>query len=106
MLQSKYKNKCVFPTVLKWSIIAPFNFIMKQKNNKWIPWIFAFGFPKTGKTTLGDISCAIWGHYLDDSYKIPFTNIDTIAKFGEYLSKSTFPLLVNEAGILSDDSKL
>ncbi|MGD1839204.1 MAG: hypothetical protein ACPKPY_14235 [Nitrososphaeraceae archaeon] len=46
---------------------------------------------------------AICGHYLDENYNIPFTNIDTPAKLGESLSKSTYPLVINEAGIFSDE---
>ena len=80
---------------------------MKQKNNNkiWIPWLYLYGSSRTGKTTLGDISCAIQGNYQDEKYKIPFTNVDTVAKLGEALSKSTFPLVINESGALSDDSK-
>ena len=107
LLQQKFKNDKVFPTIVKWSCIAPFVYVMKQKNNNkiWIPWLYLYGSSRTGKTTLGDISCAIQGNYLDEKYKIPFTNVDTVAKLGEALSKSTFPLVINESGALSDDSK-
>jgi hypothetical protein len=107
LLQQKFKNGKVFPTIIKWSCIAPFVYVMKQKeNNKmWIPWLYLYGCSRTGKTTLGDISCAIQGNYQNEKYKIPFTNVDTVAKLGEALSKSTFPLVINESGGLSDDSK-
>ena len=104
-LQQKFKNENIFPTILKWSMLAPFDYVLKQSNREWMPWIYAYGFPRTGKTTLGDLSCAIWGHYQDDNYKIPFTNVDTVAKLGEALSKSTYPLVINEAGFLSDESR-
>ena len=107
LLQQKFKNDKVFPTIVKWSCIAPFVYVMKQKNNNkiWIPWLYLYGSSRTGKTTLGDISCAIQGNYQEEKYKIPFTNVDTVAKLGEALSKSTFPLTINESGALSDDSK-
>ena len=95
----------IFPTILKWSMLSPFNYVLKQSNREWMPWIYTYGFPRTGKTTLGDLSCAIWGHYQDDNYKIPFTNVDTVAKLGEALSKSTYPLVINEAGFLLDESR-
>ena len=107
LLQQKCKNDKVFPTIIKWSCIAPFVYVMKQKkNNKmWIPWLYLYGSSRTGKTTYGDILCAIHGNYQDEKYKIPFTNVDTVAKLGEALSKSTFPLVINESGAISDDSK-
>lgn len=105
LLQQKFKNDKVFPTIVKWSCIAPFGYVMKQKTKMWIPWLYLYGSSRTGKTTLGDLACAIWGHYQDEKYKIPFTNVDTVAKLGEALSKSTFPLLINESGALSDESK-
>lgn len=101
-LHLKFKNKRIFPTIIRWTICAPFSFVMKQKNGAWLPWLYLWGFPGTGKTTIGDISCATWGHYLDSKYKMPFTNIDTVAKLGEALSKSTFPLVINET-MLADD---
>ena len=103
ILQSRHKKKEVFPTILKWSIAAPFDFAMKQKNNMYIPWLFLYGFPNTGKTTSSNLGNATYGHYSDESYNIPFTNVDTPAKLGESLSKSTYPLVINEAGSLSDE---
>ena len=62
LLQQNFKNKDVFPTVLKWSIMAPFNYVMKQTNsNSWMPWLYLYGFPRTGKTTLGHLESAILG---------------------------------------------
>ena len=108
IIQQKCKNDKVFPTIVKWSCIAPFGYVMKQKNNNnkmWIPWLYLYGSSRTGKTTYGDLACAMWGDYQVEKYKIPFTNVDTVAKLGEALSKSTFPLAINESGALSDDSK-
>ena len=102
-LQTRYKRKDIFPTIVKWAIVAPFDYAFKQINGTWIPWLYLYGWPNTGKTSGGDISCAVWGHYLDRSYKVPFTNMDTVAKFGEGLSKSTYPVSVNEVGSLAED---
>ena len=102
-LSSKYNSKEIFATVIKWSIVAPFGFVFKQHKGTWIPWLHLYGHSGTGKTTLGDISTSIWGKYLDKNYKIPYTNIDTVPKFGEVLSKSTYPIIVNEVGALNDD---
>lgn len=78
-------------------MLSTFDYVLKQSIKKWIPWIYAYGFQRTGKTTLGDLACAIWRHHQDENYKIPFTNVDTNAKLGEALSKSTYSLIINEA---------
>jgi hypothetical protein len=102
-LATKYKHKETFATVINWSIVAPFDYVFKQLKSIWIPWLHFYGHSGTGKTTLGDISCAIWGKYLDKNYKIPYTSLDTAPKFGEVLSKSTYPITINEVGALNDD---
>jgi hypothetical protein len=103
ILQTKYKRKEIFPTIIKWAAVAPFNFAFKQISGSWIPWLHLYGWPNTGKTSGGDIVCAVWRRYLHREHKIPFTNLDTVAKFGEALSKSTYPVTVNEVGSLGED---
>ena len=98
-----YKRKDIFPTILKWTIIAPFDFVMKQKNKSWIPWLFLYGWSKTGKTTLGYISNCVWNNFNNPNHAIPFTAVDTKAKLGEAVSQSTYPLVINEVAPLSDD---
>jgi hypothetical protein len=102
-LQTKFKKKDVFPTLLKWSIIAPFDYILKQVHKTWIPWLYLYGWSNTGKTTLGEICCCIWNRYDDNDSIIPFTAVDTKARFGEVLSKGTYPIVINEVAQLNDD---
>ncbi len=103
ILQSKFKKKDVFPTLLKWSIMSPFDYVLKQVNKKWIPWIYLYGWSNTGKTTLGEICCCIWNRYHDKDAIVPFTAVYTKARFGEVLSKSTYPIVINEVAPLNDD---
>ena len=107
LIQTCYYNKRkeIFPTILKWTIIAPFDFVMKQKNKSWIQWLFLYVWSNTGKTTFGKISNCIWNNFNDPKHDdvIPFTAIDTKAKLGEAISQSTFPLAINEVAPLSDD---
>jgi hypothetical protein len=44
----------------------------------------------------------MWGRYHHIDHKIPYTSLDTVAKFGEALSKTTYPITVNEVGSLGD----
>ncbi len=84
-----------FSTIVKWGIIAPFIYAMKQKG-RWVPWLILYGASRTGKTTLGEIVLHIWG--LDNRYRKTGANIDTVPRLGHVLSQSTFPTLVNEPG--------
>jgi len=84
-----------FSTIIKWGIIAPFNYIYKQKG-KWIPWLYLYGSSYTGKTTLGEIVLEMWG--LDQRYKKTGSSIDTVPRLGHILEQSTFMILVNEPG--------
>lgn len=103
ILQSKFKKKDILPTLLKWSIISPFDYVLKQIHKKWIPWLYPYGWSNTGKTTLGEINCCIWNLYENKDSILPFTAVDTKPRFGEVLSKSTYPIVINEVGQLNDD---
>ncbi|MEM5873121.1 MAG: hypothetical protein QXV63_02745, partial [Candidatus Aenigmatarchaeota archaeon] len=92
-LVEKYYSHCKekFATILKWGVLAPFNYILKLQKRP-LKWLFLQGESATGKTTLGRIILNIWNLQND----IGGASIDTIAKFGQILSSTTFPYLVNE----------
>jgi hypothetical protein len=70
-----WKNKNIFPTVLKWGIVAPFSFSIKYNSEEWLPWLQLYGCGQTGKTTLGHLVLSIWN--LNTRTKsIGFTHID------------------------------
>jgi hypothetical protein len=95
-------NKKIFPTVLKWSIISPFSFIIKQLDkNNFLPWLILYGQSKSGKSTLGEISARTWR--IKDNDK-GFSSIDTAPKLGQILSQNTYPVLINEVGVLSTNN--
>jgi ribosomal protein L37AE/L43A len=102
-----------FAEVVKWGILSPFFFALKHKGI-WIPWLFLYGPSQVGKTTMGEIVLYIWGLPVDSKsveirgtlaeaplqFEIGGASIDTIPKFGERISKTTFPTLVNEVVML------
>jgi hypothetical protein len=100
-----WKDKDIFPTVLKWGLISPFSFIIKYNSNSenWMPWLQLYGHSQTGKTTLGKIVFSIWNQNIKD-HSIGFNHMDSIARFGNVISKNTYPKLVNEIGALSNNS--
>jgi hypothetical protein len=103
LANSGWKNKNIFPTVLKWGIVAPFSFSIKYNSDNWIPWLLLYGKGQSGKTTLGKIVMHIWN--LDERERSKgFTNIDSIARFGHTISKDTYPIVMNEVGSLSTNN--
>lgn len=96
-------NKNILPTVIKWAIIAPFSFIIKYNSSNWFPWLQLYGQSQTGKTTLGLIVLCIWNLQPKD-HSLGFNHIDTVPRFGNIISRDTYPKLINEVGTLSFNS--
>lgn len=84
-----------FSTVVKWGVVAPFSYVLKQKG-RWIHWLYLYGDSATGKTTLGRVVLKLWG--LDSKFEKTGASLDTVARLGYVLSVSTFPILINEPG--------
>jgi hypothetical protein len=84
-------------------LISPFIFIIKSNTEEEVPWVQLFGWGKTGKTTLGLLIYMIWNR--STKLKKGFSNIDTIPRLGETISKDTYPVLVNEVGSLYDNGR-
>ncbi len=92
------EGKAKLATVLKWGLIAPFNFARKQKNNKWIPYLFLWGRSHTGKSTQGEMVLALWGLLSDNKrHRVSGAQATTPAQMGFVISQSTYPVLIDEA---------
>jgi Bifunctional DNA primase/polymerase, N-terminal len=93
----------VIPTALKIGIIAPANFALKQYTNDivWIPSLFTYGWPRTGKTTVSVIPSALYFPFMSTSRKRPYTSINSEARFGYFMCQDTFPVCVNEMKALN-----
>jgi hypothetical protein len=108
-LSTKWKDLTKFPTMIKWAVLSPFDYILKNStkdsnSSKWLPLIHMHNWSSSGKSSLGKIALAIWRKHgtLDKKdHQIGFSNIDTEARFGTVISKTTYPILVNEVGALS-----
>lgn len=85
-------------TVMKWGLLAPFSYAMKQRGN-WMEWLYLYGAAGSGKTTMAWIPLYL---YLDDKMmkeqEVGGGNIDTPARLGNILRRTTFPTIVNEPG--------
>ena len=106
-LRGEWYNHLVerFTTIIKWGLIAPFSYAIKQKRGTYgihFPWLLLHGSANTGKSTLGKIIRAIWNLKPDEKGG---SHIDTVPRFGKVVSESTFPILVNEvADVLSKEN--
>jgi len=84
-----------FATVVKWGVIAPFIYAYKQRG-KWVKWLYLYGKSNTGKTTLAEVILSMWG--LGTEHMKTGANMDTVARLGQVLSMTTFPIVINEPG--------
>ena len=103
IIRREFKNPGVrrkIAMVIKWSIMAPFSFIRKQLYpEKRQPWVYLRGPTNTGKTTIGMIGCYIWWDAPSTAFIIPFAKVNTEARLGEILSKTTLPYIFDEADL-------
>ncbi len=107
-LSNSYKRKEIFATVVKWTIIAPFSYVLKQiqHDDRWLQWLYFYGWTNTGKTTTGRIALAIWRKNKDrKKHDIGFANVDNIARFGRAVSYNTYPILINEVQLNDERQK-
>jgi hypothetical protein len=104
MLVSKEKDGGqVLATIIKWSMIAPFSYIIKQKKvkDKYVNWVYEYGHTKVGKTTKAEIGLEIWRKN-DSEHNTGFTSVSTIARMGYAIGHDTFPILADEVPDLND----
>jgi len=100
-LATRWFDPGKFARVIRWAVVAPLSFAVKQAGKGWLPWLFLQGQAKCGKTTLGEIVLNLWGvpdnlHY-----------VDTKAQLCAVLEGGTLPILINEPrGLFEYDSNV
>lgn len=88
-------------TILKWGIVAPFNYVMKTKYNKFINWLLLCGHPSTAKTTLAKYALALWRIHDKNWAIVGFAAANSEARFGKHISQTTLPVVINEVTALA-----
>ena len=89
-LATKWRNEDIFPTVIKWFTVAPFSYITKSIGSQWLQGVHEFGHYSSSKTTFGILGLAIWRLHTNKfkkDFQLRFSNIDTIARFGNTVSR-------------------
>lgn len=102
----KYNNvdrRDMLAASIKWTIIAPYNFVLKQLIKKYMNAINFQGEHDGGKSTLSDIMLEIHGHKTVNGteqsiYDLSAGSANTDAKLGNAVSKTTFPIMLSEFG--------
>lgn len=91
-------------SAIKWTVAAPFNFAVKQLTRKWQK-----GFDMTaerdgGKSEMAHIMLDMHGNFRDENsssdsiYSVSSGSMNTEAKFGKGMSKTTYPIEISEFG--------
>jgi len=111
-LRTKWYNKIGerFTTMIKWGLIAPFSYCIKQIRGTiavHFPDLVAYGVRDTGKTTIGaQIILSIWNPPEEARIIRGGGDADTKAKHGRLRSLTTFPIIVNEVEGIFNNKEL
>jgi hypothetical protein len=85
--------------ILLFAMIAPCSFIFKVIGAPLLEWMHPYGSSNAGKSSSGKIVLAADGNENNDDFNLSISHIDTIARFGETVSKTTFPKLVDDVDL-------
>jgi hypothetical protein len=88
-------------TLILWGVVAPLSFVLKQQNSSFLNWLLLWGFTNATKSSSGKIVLAIDGHHNDPDFVLGMGSIDTLARSGDTIGKTTFPKLVDEVDLTS-----
>ena len=91
-------------SAIKWTIGAPFNFAIKQLTRKWQKGFDMTGERDGGKSEMAHLMLDIHGNFIDENsssdsiYSVSSGSMNTEAKFGKGMSKTTYPIEISEFG--------
>lgn len=95
-------NESKLATGLKWGLLSPFSYAIKQIGGHFLPYTYFYGKAGSGKTSLGKIMLYLYGEPNNDN-DLGGSNVSSVAQLSAKLSKSTLPILINEPeGVFSN----
>lgn len=99
-LKTCYENRLdLLATSIVWGMIAPAIFMLKT-NNYFLKGLNFYGFSNATKSNTGKIILAIDGNHEDhNNHALNFNMVDSTAKLGAAVSRSTFPILIDEVDL-------
>jgi hypothetical protein len=101
-----------FVTVIKWWILAPFNYAIKQmsNSNSYIQALYQYGPPNTRKSTINMIGTSLWGFRYPEvtnrDGEVPGHALDSPPRMEFWLSRGTFPVSVKEPRPVFEDANM
>jgi hypothetical protein len=99
-LEGWYKGReDLLSHICHWFMIAPLSFIFKVINAPLLEWVHPWGNPNTGKTSSGLIGLGFDGNEGDEDFNLNMKHIDSLARFGDTISDTTFPKIINEVDL-------
>jgi hypothetical protein len=100
-----YKDRLdLLSHTLLFGLIAPCSFVFKKVKAPWLGWMHNYGSPNAGKTNSGKISLGLDGHETDDDYIVSMKQVDTLARMGDTISRTTFPIIADEMELVDKRS--
>ena len=94
-LSEYFDDPVKLATVLKWCIIAPFNYVRKQVGAPLFPYLYLYGASGSGKTSVARIGQYVYTYPTSEN-DVGGSSFDTVARVGHRISQSTFPIIINE----------
>ena len=99
LAKTAYKGRLdLLAHLLQFALITPVSFIFKVIKSPTLEWLFFYGPPNSTKSSSGKIILAFDGHEEDDDYIVSMAQVDTLARMGDTISRTTFPTLADEDG--------
>lgn len=101
-----------FATAIKWWLLAPFNYVIKQMSNgnNYIQALYQYGPPNTRKSTINMIGMSLWGFRYPEvtnrDGEVPGHALDSSPRMEFWLSRGTFPVSVKEPRAVFEDANL
>jgi hypothetical protein len=84
----------IFSDTVKYAILSPISFALKQSGRNPLPYAIYQGPPDTGKSTLASLSLYIWGAPTENA---SISRNVTPARLGRKIGQWTYPIIMNEA---------
>jgi Bifunctional DNA primase/polymerase, N-terminal len=99
-LKTCYENRRdLLATSIVWGMVAPAIFMLKT-NNYFLKALNFYGFSNATKSNTGKIILALDGNHEDyRKHALNFNMVDTQPRLGDTVSRSTFPILIDEVDL-------
>ncbi len=103
----RYKDKEIdrrdfLASAIRWTIASPFNFAIKQLTRKYQKGFDMTGERDGGKSEMSHMMLDLHGNFIDQVeesiYSLSSGSMNTEAKFGKGVSKTTYPIEISEFG--------